>query len=433
MAQAAHTPELSLESWEAGHGIEFKDSEAERAYQRRASRFADAIRGDDPDRVPVNLLSTFYPVFHAGITPEEAMNDADKLSAALHTFVDDLEPDLLPWATALIPSAKALDIVDYRVFDWPGAGSSPDTVYQCKEKEYMGVDDYDDLIADPSNYFLTEYIPEVFGGLEGLSQFPEFTNLTGGIAGVHPYLLPFGLPPVREAMQNLLDAGEEALRWQQLVGGTVEEIVTSGYPQSFGGITIAPYDMLGDTVRGTRGIMMDLKRRPETLLEALERLTPRAIDMGIGSAYASGNPHVFIPLHKGADGFMPEEEFNTFYWPQLREVIDGLTDAGLVPWLFAEGGYNSRLDVISDQPDGNIVWQFDRTDMVEAKKVLGDQVAIAGNVHSSLLNTETPEDVSEYCEELIEDVGPDGFILAPGVALDEAEPENVKAMMDSVK
>jgi uroporphyrinogen-III decarboxylase len=142
---------------------------------------------------------------------------------------------------------------------------------------------------------------------------------------------------------------------------------------------------------------------------------------------------VFIPLHKGADGFMSDEEFEEFYWGPLREVIDGLTDAGLVPWLFAEGGYNSRLDSISDLPEGNIVWQFDRTDMVEAKAKLEGKAAVAGNVHSSLLNTQTPEDVAAYCDELIEDVGPDGFILAPGVALDEAEPENVKAMIDAPK
>lgn len=433
MAQAAAEPTLSLESWEAGVGIEFEDADAERAYKTRAKRFAAAIRGETPDRVPVNLLSTFYPVFHAGMTPEEAMNDAQGLSDALHTFVDDLDPDLLPWATALIPSAKSLELVDYQVFDWPGDGSSPDTVYQCKEKEYMGVEDYDSLIVDPSSYFLTEYVPETFGELDGLSQFPDFTSLTGGIAGIHPYLIPFGLPPVRHAMERLLEAGEEALRWEQIVGGTVQDIVARGYPQSFGGITLAPYDMLGDTVRGTRGIMMDLKRRPETLMTALERLTPKAIDMGIGSAFAAGNPHVFIPLHKGADGFMSLEEFERFYWPPLRTVIEALVEADLVPWIFAEGQYESRLDVVGDLPDGDMVWHFQDTDMELAKEALGGSACIAGNVPTSLLNTREPAAVTEYCQDLVERVGPDGLVLAPGVGLDEAKPENVRAMFDAVR
>ncbi|MFW6458856.1 MAG: uroporphyrinogen decarboxylase family protein, partial [Halodesulfurarchaeum sp.] len=209
-------------------------------------------------------------------------------------------------------------------------------------------------------------------------------------------------------------------------------IIEQGYPRSFGGFSKAPYDIIADTLRGTQGASMDLKRKPDEILEATRSLIPHMIDMGIRSAHGAGNPLVFMPLHKGADGFMSEDEFQEFYWGPLREVMAGLTDAGLVPWMFAEGGYNNRLDAIADQPDGNIVWQFDRTDMVEAKKTLEGKAAIAGNVHSSLLNTETPEDVTEYCEELIEDVGPDGFILAPGVALDEAEPENVKAMIESV-
>ena len=38
----------------------------------------------------------------------------------------------------------------------------------------------------------------------------------------------------------------------------------------------------------------------------------------------NGNPIVFIPLHKGADGFMSDEQFKKFYWPTLRDLIDGL-------------------------------------------------------------------------------------------------------------
>ncbi|MBS3760898.1 uroporphyrinogen decarboxylase family protein [Halodesulfurarchaeum sp.] len=424
--------DVTLENWEQGTGIDFEDEAARDAYQERAGRLATAIRGGSPDRIPTVLSATFYPVFHAEITPETAMNDAAELAAAFEQTVFDLEPDGHQSAAALLPSAEMLEMLDYNLYAWPGDGASPTTGYQALEDEYMGPDDYQKLIRDPTDFWLHDYIPEVVGALEPFRKLPRFTDLVE-IPNIHLMAIPFGLPDVQEALNTLMEAGEEALRWQEIVGGAADGIVAQGYPRSFGGFTKAPYDVIADTLRGTHGASMDLKRNPDELLEAVDSLTPMMIEMGIRSANGAGNPLVFIPLHKGADGFMSEEEFNTFYWPQLRKVIDALTDAGLVPWLFAEGGYNTRLDVISDQPDGNIVWQFDRTDMVEAKNVLGDKVAIAGNVHSSLLNTETPEDVTEYCEELIEDVGPDGFILAPGVALDEAEPENVKAMMDSVK
>jgi len=296
----------------------------------------------------------------------------------------------------------------------------------------MGTEDYEHMQRDPTDFWLREYVPEIVGELEGFRQLPHFTDLVE-IPNIHLMAMMFGLPEVQESLETLMEAGEEALRWHEIVEGKAEEIIAQGYPRSFGGFSKAPYDVIADTMRGTQGASMDLKRKPDELLEAVESLVPQMIDMGVRSAHGAGNPLVFMPLHKGADGFMSEDEFESFYWGPLREVVDALTDEGLVPWLFAEGGYNSRLDVIADQPDGNIVWQFDRTDMVKAKKTLGDDAAIAGNVHSSLLNTETPEDVREYCAELIEDVGPDDFILAPGVALDEAEPENVQAMIDSVK
>jgi len=67
---------------------------------------------------------------------------------------------------------------------------------------------------------------------------------------------------------------------------------------------------------------------------------------------ATGHIMPFIPLHKGADGFMSEEQFKTFYWPSLRKLAIGLINEGLVPQLFAEGPTNERLEIISDLPRG---------------------------------------------------------------------------------
>jgi hypothetical protein len=74
-----------------------------------------------------------------------------------------------------------------------------------------------------------------------------------------------------------------------------------------------------------------------------------------------------MPLHKGADGFMSDKHFQTFYWPTLKKVIMGLINEGFVPLLFTEGGYNSRLEVISDLLKGKTVWWFENTDIARAK------------------------------------------------------------------
>jgi uroporphyrinogen-III decarboxylase len=116
---------------------------------------------------------------------------------------------------------------------------------------------------------------------------------------------------------------------------------------------------------------------------------------GVASCKATDHIIPFFHLQRGADGFMSDEQFQTFYWPTLRKLIIGLVNEGCVPQLFAEGGYNQRIEANCDVPKGKTVWWFDLTDMDQAKKTIGQVVCIAGNVPLSLLCTVT-DDVREF-------------------------------------
>ena len=167
---------------------------------------------------------------------------------------------------------------------------------------------------------------------------------------------------------------------------------------------------------------MDMFRQPDAVLEACDRLAPVVVKWVTRRSNPHTAPLVFIPLHKGADGFMSVEQFQKFYWPSLRKVIEGLVADGFVPYLFAEGAYGTRLETIADVPKGRTVWQFDRTDMRRAKEILGGIACIQGNVPISLLQLGTAEEVKAYSQDLIETVGPGGgFILDVGAVVDDAE------------
>ncbi len=254
---------------------------------------------------------------------------------------------------------------------------------------------------------------------------------------VASYVVPLGIPEVQESFKKLLEAGNAAMEWIQacgaIDGGTIAEL---GLPAIIGGFTKAPFDTLGDTLRGTRSIMLDKFQRPGKILAALERWTPLAIEMGVRSATAAQVPMVFIPLHKGADGFMSNDDFKTYYWASLKAVILGLVEEGIVPWLFVEGGYNQRLDIVADPdiPKGTTVWIFDRTDLREVKKRFKGWACFGGNVPSSLLRTNTTKDVTEYVKDLMEGPASDGgFILSTGQVVDDALPENLHAMIKAGK
>ena len=178
----------------------------------------------------------------------------------------------------------------------------------------------------------------------------------------------------------------------------------------------SPYDLIGDMGRGTKGIMMDMYKRPEKLNSAMERLVPIAVDESVRMANVSGSPIIFIPLHKGTGGFMSNKQFETFSLAHLQEGHDGAHRRGARSLAFAEGNYTERLEIIKDMPRGTVVWHFETIDMGLAKKVLGDNACIAGNLPASILCTGTPQQVKERCRKLIETCAPGGGYILTGAA-----------------
>jgi uroporphyrinogen-III decarboxylase len=131
---------------------------------------------------------------------------------------------------------------------------------------------------------------------------------------------------------------------------------------------------------------------------------------------------------------MSPKQFEKFYWPSLKKVIQGLIKEGIRPELFAEGTYNSRLETVNEFSKAEVSWLFDRTDMAAAKKILGSTCCISGNVPSSLMVTGSPAEVKEYCRKLIDVCAPGGgFILTGGAHVDQGNPDNLRAMMEAAK
>ncbi|MEE9609993.1 MAG: uroporphyrinogen decarboxylase family protein [Desulfatiglandales bacterium] len=424
--------EIQFENWLSGTGIPFVSREAEEAYKERVTLMKDAIQLRKPQRIPICPSAGFFPIQYAGFTMYEAMYDYDILTQAWEKYCRDFTPDAYNAPTNIVPG-RALEILDFMLYQWPGHGVSKQHEYQYVEKEYMKAEEYQDLIDDPTGFFMNVYFPRISGTLKPLERMPLLPPVNE-MPCVPPALIPFGTEEVQSALKKLMEAGEETIRWITAVRRINESVMSKGYPAFSGGFTKAPFDVIGDTLRGTRGVMMDIYRHPDELLEACERITPFMVKSGAASCKAAGHIMPFIPLHKGADGFMSDEQFRTFYWPTLRKLIIGLVNEGCVPQLFAEGSYNQRLEVVCDVPKGKTVWWFDLTDMGRAKETVGQISCIAGNVPLSLLCTATPDDVKAYCKNLMDVAGKDGgFILSTGATMQGSKAENVKAMIDFSK
>ena len=421
-----------IDAWR-NPAVEFASPEAEAAYEARVDRLVAALNMEIPDRVPVNISSGFWFASRAGLTPYEAMSDPARAVRAWTDFNLEFQPDTMSDLLAYSIPGSVFEKLDYRLFSWPGHGCPRESGYQYNEREWMPPEDYDALIADPTDFFLRSHLPRIVGAFAGfgrLSSFFDFIELpfvSGHVGG-------WASPEMLTGLERLTAAAAAVKAWAETIFPAMERMKSLGFPSYRSRTTLAPFDIIGDTMRGTKGVILDMFRRPEKLVAACERLVPVAIDMVRKRPGLAATPIVFMPLHKGADGFMSDEQFKTFYWPTLRQVILGLIDDGRIPLLFAEGRYGSRLETVMDLPKGTTVWLFDQTDMARAKETVGTVACIQGNVPLSLLHAGTPSDVSDYVRRLIDVAGAGGgFILDMGASGDSGRDENLRAMVKTTK
>ncbi len=423
--------QIRFEKWLNPESISFASESVRSEYQQRVQRVIDAIElKKTPDRVPTLSPAGLLPCFLYDRSCRDAMYDIDLAIELWERFAREYPADLtkIPGTMGI---GNALEILDYGLYKWPGFGLPDNVGFQATELETMKVEDYRILVEDPTDMWLRRQIPRSFGALEALSGLPSLTHLVE-IPQVR-MLAAFGRPEVAGALKKLIRAGEELLESNRKLGVLTQKLIGEvGTTLSAGGGAKAPFDVLADTLRGTNQMMFDMYRHKEKIEEAVDRITPLQINAGVSGVNASGNPLVFIPLHKGADGFMSDEQFSQLYWPSLKDLIDGLVAEGCVPFLFAEGGYNSRLDYLNELANGTTLWLFDQTDMAEAKQKVGKNVCIAGNVPSGLMITGSADQVDDYCRKLIDECAPGGgYILAAGVIIDEGKADTTRSMMDA--
>lgn len=414
--------------------IEFASPEAEEQYRARVTRFIDAICLEKtPDRVPVCTTMGFFPGWHAGLSPYECMTDMKRASEAWYRYNIEFQPDVaISPALNTIPST-ALEVLDLKHYSWPGHGVSKEFGYQYNEGEFMLPEEYDELIADPTFFMFRRVLPRMIGACRGIARLGSPHDLKH-LASCPAHMVSWDFSEMRETLEQMMEAGRLMQEWMDVLAEVSTRIKAQGFPDTGVWMAEAPFDVIGDSLRGTKGIMLDLYRRPEKVIEACDRMVDAVFYSVMEKTTPDSVPGIFMPLHKGLDAFMSSEHFQTFYWPSLRKLVMKFIDEGFVPWLFTEGRYNTRLDIISDLPRGKVVYWLNTTDIFRAKEALGQVGCIQGNVPVSMMSTCGPEEVTRHCRELIGRVGTGGgYILDLGAGPDTGRAENIHAMVRAAK
>lgn len=404
----------------------------EQLLAERTKRVQDAIEMRTPDRIPVMLPASYFLAEYGGITKQELHDDPAKAHASLEKAALDFQPDLI---IGPIGGPEMIKYLGDRSWKYPGYGLGPNETFQYVEGEYLKASEYDDFLLDPGDWGVRTYLPRVFSKLGGLAQLRHLalTNF-GGLGMNLPVLFS---PEMIEALDAFKVAAQAQIAGGAAMMASMQRMAELGFPPApffSGGFAAAPFDAMSDTLRGMRGVMLDIYQRPEKLLAAIEKMRLIITRDGLEACQATGATYAASMLHRGSDGFMSLKQFEKFYWPSLRQMWLDFIDHGIRPFAFYEGVWDQRLDYLADLPKGMTIGWFQASDIFKVKEVLGDTMCIMGGMPNSLLANGTVSEVRTYTRRVCEEVGRGGgFIMCTGVGeMEGSKPELVRAWIDAV-
>ena len=400
-------------------------------YDARLKRVADAVKLKEPDRIPIVPVFQAYPVYFANKwTIKDLLYDYKKSAEVYDIFYDYYKPDL-GWDPVSYYPVEYMETAGITWFRWPGKHlDDPNLMYQFIEDEYMKGDEYAEAIHDISKYMMNKWLPRSFSNLQGLAKIDFRNSMWFGHMGM---FAAFSDPQVIQSMETLIKTGKVLGEFFAYLDNYKLHMKEKyGMPPLYAGSAFAPFDMIGDSMRGTEAILLDMYDRPDELLALIDVVTEFAIKDTIAGCSGKAVPYVWFWLHKGVDSFMSDECFKKFYWPSLKKYLIKVVEANLTPVVYVEGSYNSRLEYLKELPPGKVIFNFEYTDMAKAKKVLGGHSCIMGNVPAFSLSYGKKQDVVDYCKWLIDTCAPGGgYIMDTGTMVDDAKQENIDAMFET--
>jgi hypothetical protein len=399
-------------------------------YQRRTDQLNKALNLESPDRVLLGITGDhFFSTRLAGMTNAEAMRDHERHYAAMKECVLRFGLDYA-FESGIYP-AQWMESLGSRHYKWPGHDLSDDMTFQFVEKDYMRADEYDQFLANPEAFILRTVWSRMTERLEPLADFPSLLGF-----GVDPIYsgVAFESDAVQSALTSLMQLGEVTRAANQAQAKYTAEMKELGYPMIYEASFTPPFDTVADFLRGLRGVMLDMFRHPDKLIAAADLFVEPQIESAVAWAKYTDSPRVMMWLHRGAAGFMSDEQYERFYWPSLQKVILGIVDQGITPILFCQGDYTPRLPFLAELPRGTVAVHFDQIDRKMAHAALADRQCIWAPVPAGLLVTGTPQQVKDDVKDIIDTfAGAGGLIIDGSMGLpDETRPENMTAMVEAV-
>lgn len=190
--------------------------------------------------------------------------------------------------------------------------------------------------------------------------------------------------------------------------------------------TLACYMIEGQTRGDITRAKQFMRHEPALLRDLLARIA-RATTAYLKSQIAAGA--AVVQLFDTWAGELTRHEYEEFELPATRSVFESLGAAGVPKILYGKG--SSHLIDLQAQSGTDVLSVDWRTDLAEARRTLGDRVALQGNVDPNLLLGPEPA-IRAAAREAVEKTGGLGHILNLGHGILPATPvENARAFVEA--
>ena len=376
----------------------------------------DVYSGKIPKRIPISLGPAFEATIQYAIDNGKVPEGKTRRDVY---WEPDLWFDVLDFANSefytdapISSGALRLPIL-YQILDAKCINMSESGVMQHPEVHCLEPEEYDDFIKDPMTFMIETLMPRLYRALD--------------------------TTPGRRAMV-LAEAVKANADHMAKVGQIMGQISAKyGYPKSAAGRSTAPFDYMADFLRSFSNINKDMRRCPDKLLEACDAIVPMMLREGLGK-----NPEalpsyyrVSIPLHMGS--FISNQQFEKFWYPSMKKVMDGLVAYGHGVDLFVEDDWMRHMPLLNEFT-GSIRYQFEKGDPVYIKKLFTEQTPadsvhiITGFYKSDNLRYLTKEQCIDEAKKLLDIVAVNGgyvFNFDKGLfSLAEPVASNMKALAE---
>jgi len=376
-----------------------------------------------------------YPVYNAGYSIADVVYDFDKYAESTIKFMTQYEPDAASGGITIPGQGSVLERIRPKNLIWPGAPGgriSKNSTQQFLEYAVLQEEDMEFFMEDYTGWLLTKGYPAVSGLLEPFREWDFSPNfLDSHFRGL---IQMISTPASREMIRTIWEISDAMTKLDEKHMTLNRKIEELGYPINDGGAAMVPFDIYSDFYRGTLDTMADLYEHPEVITRFIDRQIECVLNSITAQAAKAPGKWVFMPLHKGMDKFLTDQQYEEYYWKHLQRMINHIIDVGMVPFVYTEGPYNSRVKYLAEVPTGKVVYSFEDVDPVSVKKALGATACIQGIFPVYLLHYGKKEQVIDEVKRLIDILAPGGgYIFTTGAGYDQAKPENVEAMFDTVK